>query len=55
MKNVFVHLLVKASNRLKELTDPACFGSPYESDVIYEKQLDFKKYFGFRKKMGFRI
>ena len=36
MKNVLSHLLNMALNGLKDLTDPARQGSPYDPGVTYE-------------------
>lgn len=55
MKNVFSKVLFSASYRLRDLTDPALYGSPYEPNAVYEKPFNFKKFMSFRKRMGFHI
>ena len=55
MKNVLSHLLNMALNGLKDLTDPARQGSPYDSNVAYEMPSSRRKFTFFKKRMNWRI
>ncbi|MBI4973057.1 hypothetical protein HZC27_00390 [Candidatus Roizmanbacteria bacterium] len=55
MKNSLFHLLTWAINGLKDLTDPARQGSPYDLGVTYEMTTSKRKLPFLRRKMVLRI
>jgi len=55
MKNALFHLLNAAYNGLKDLTDPARQGSPYDLGVSYETPSSKRRLSFFRKRMNWRI
>ena len=55
MKNVLSHLLTKALNGLKDLTDPARQGSPYDHVITYEMTSPKRRMPFFRKRMMLRV
>ena len=55
MKNALFHLLNKALNGLKDLTDPARQGNPYDLNVTYEIPSSKRKLPFLRKRMILRM
>lgn len=55
MKHMVLSVLNKAVASLKEWTDPAFEGNPYDPRITYAKPVDFKKYFVSGKRMMWRI
>jgi hypothetical protein len=55
MKKVLSRLLYKAYNGLKDLTDPARQGSPYDRDATYETSSSKRELHILKKRMNWRI
>ncbi len=47
--------LNRAINGLKEWTDPAVEGSPYDPFITYAKYPSIKKHLSFRRKISWRV